>query len=88
EFGIQEICDLEYLKSIYFVKEEYTKIKTFIEAKKIDEVKTFPENQKNTGEFLDIIIFKDQASNIYITSIYDNVDLEQDPQIIEIFRLK
>lgn len=87
QFNIKEIIDLESIKSIFFVQEEYSEIEKLIFQKDIEAIKSFNENQKRTGEYMDIMIFKDQAQSEYIVTVYDSNALEQDPQVIEIYRL-
>lgn len=86
-FGIREVNNLESLKSIYFVEEEYKDIEKFIKAGDLAGIKAFHENQQNTGEYLDIMVFTDQNKKTYSVTIYDSNTLEQDPQVIEIYSL-
>ena len=44
-----------------------------------------PDNQSQAGEYLDIMMFKDQDNKKYIVTVYDSIELSQDPQIIEIY---
>lgn len=85
QFGITEVKGIESLKSIYFLREEYPKIEKLIKEKNIEVIKLLPENQSQAGEYLDIMMFKDQDSKKYIVTVYDSIELSQDPQIIEIY---
>lgn len=87
QYGINEVNNLESLKSIFFVGEEYPIIEEIIRAGHIDSIKAFSEEQPNTGEYLEIMRFDDQNKRRYIVTIYDSNQLEQDPQIINIYRL-
>lgn len=85
QFGIKEVNNLESLKSIFFVREEYPIIEDFIKEKSIDSIKEYSEEQPNTGEYLEVMWFDDQNHKRFIVTVYDSNQLEQDPQIINIF---
>jgi hypothetical protein len=87
EFAIKEVHDLVSLKSMYFEKERYMEIKKLIERAEIDAIKSLSDTTTSGIEFLEIMKFKDQDGNSYVVTAYDNNNLEQDPQIIEIFPL-
>lgn len=86
-FGITYVNNLESLKSIFFVQEEYVELEKFIKAGNLKAIKTFNENQSRNGEYLEIMIFTDQNENKYCVTVYDSNALEQDPQVIEIYQL-
>lgn len=86
-FNIKEVLGLESIKSMFFIREVYFEIKKLILLKDIEGIKAFPKNQEQTGEFLEVMIFKDQVQGEYIVTVYDSNALEQDPQVIEIYRL-
>ena len=46
------------------------------------------DNLGKVNEYLDIMIFKDQNNKTYTTTVYDNNELWQDPQIIDIFAMQ
>lgn len=87
QFGITSVIGIESLKSMLFVQEEYSEIKKVILNGNIDLLKNFPETQPRTGEYLEIMAFKDQNESQYIVTVYDSNVLEQDPQVIEIYPL-
>lgn len=87
QLGIIAVNDLESLKAIFFVKEEYSEIENLIKVGDIKSIKELPERQIRTGEYLDVMLFKDQYQREYIVTVYDSDALEQDPQIIEIYPL-
>lgn len=87
QFGITEVCDLESLKTIFLVQEDYDTIENLIREGNIELIKSLPENQARTGQYLDIILFKNQDDKRYIVTIFDSNALEQDPQVIEIYSL-
>lgn len=87
KFGINEVNGLESLKSIFYVKEEYAAIENLIRSGNMEAIKLFNDNQSQTGEYLDILVFTDQNQKRYIVTVYDSNALEQDPQIIEIYKL-
>jgi hypothetical protein len=86
-FGITEVNDMESLKSIFFINEEYSEIERLIKSGNIEVIREIKESQPPTGEYLEIILFKDQNKKRYIVTVYDSNALEQDPQIIEIYQV-
>lgn len=87
EFEITEVLDLESIKSIYFNKEVYIVIEALLKNSNIEAVKALEINEIKGSEFLEIMLFKDQIKGLYAVTIYDNNELSQDPQVIDIFRL-
>ena len=88
KYGITQIESLESLKSLFFVKEEYPHIEELIKTGNIEAITNLPQVPLQTGEYLDVILFKDQHQKRYIVTVYDSNALEQDPQVIEIYPLK
>ena len=86
-FRIEDVLDIEDIKSTYFVKNDYHKIEDLIIQCDIDALKNLPTNQNETMEYLDIIKFKDQSGNSYIATVYDNIELWQNPELIEVYPL-
>lgn len=87
EFHITAVKNLESLKSIFFLREEYAIIEEIIKSKNIKSIKEFSEDQNETDEYLEIMVFTDQNENKYCVTVYDSKALEQDPQVIEIYKL-
>jgi hypothetical protein len=88
EYNIKEVRDLESVKFVLFIEEQYKKIQDLIkkqEWKKVNELKDLSAGEFR--EYLDIKKFKDQDGKQYVTTIYDSDELFQDPQIIDIFPL-
>ncbi|WP_413668879.1 hypothetical protein ACEN9X_02360 [Mucilaginibacter sp. Mucisp86] len=85
QFGIRVVNELESLKVIYFVKDDYTAIEKLIQKNDIEAIKGITQNEIVGKEYLDLIVFKDQNAELYIVTIYDSDILEQDPQVIEIY---
>lgn len=86
-FGITEVAEVKNLNSRYFVKEEYSEIENLIKTKDIERIKSLEDNKSDEGEYLDILAFKDQLQKEYIVTVFDSNALEQDPQVIEIYKL-
>jgi len=86
QFEITKVYDLNNLKSIDFVSEQYNEIENLITANNIKAIKDTDENPQHDREYLDILSFKDQNNREYIVTVYDSDLLEQDPQIIEIYQ--
>lgn len=87
QFDITGVYDIETLNSRYFMREEYLEIEKLIKEKNIEALKLLPDNVSGEREYLDIMVFKDQGGEGYITTVYDSDALEQDPQVIEIYCL-
>lgn len=87
QFEIEEVNNLESIKSLSFFKEEYPTIESFIKVGNIEAIKTFSENKLRSGEYLDVMLFNDEKQKKYIVTVYDSDILEQDPQVIEIYSL-
>lgn len=88
EYNIKEVRDLESIKFMLFIEEQYKKVRDLIKKqdwKKINELKDLPAGESR--EYLDIKKFKDQNGKQYVTTIYDSDELFQDPQVIDIFPL-
>ena len=89
ELAIKNVIELTSIKSVLFVEEQYPEIKQLIQKQKWKEIKGAEKKpDKEFKEYLDIMRFKDQDQNEYVVTIYDNDELFQDPQIIDIFPLK
>jgi len=87
QFGITEVNNIQSLKTISLIQEEYSEIEILIKAGDLAALKTLREDQSRTGEYLDILEFNDQNSRKYIVTIYDRDALEQDPQVMGIYSL-
>src|ERR1700748_2552956 len=87
EFGIKEVRDLEQLKSMNLVREEYPKIVEVAKNKDVESLKNLRPSTVKTSEYIAIMQFADQESNKYIVTTYDSDDLSQDPQVIDIFKV-
>jgi hypothetical protein len=87
-FNITTVTSIQSLNSRYFIKEEYPMIENLIEQDDIEGIKTLPNSIKQTDEFIDIMIFTDQNFTNYYVTVYDSTLLEQDPQVIKIYRRK
>lgn len=88
DFDVKEVNNLESIQSLFFDSEKYPTIIDLIKNKKIESLKEFEiENKSGFREYLDIIKFSDQSHKTYVATIYDNDELWQDPQIIDIISL-
>ncbi|GAB3926242.1 hypothetical protein [Mucilaginibacter myungsuensis] len=85
QFGITAVTELDSLKVIYFVKEEYTAIEKLIQANDTEAIKMLSQNGSIGAEYLDLMLFKDQNAKPYLVTVYDSDALEQDPQVIKIY---
>lgn len=86
EYNIKEVRDLESIKSRLFDRDQY---RTILELIKQQDWKQINELQEPSveafNEYLNIMRFKNQNQSQYVVTIYDNDELFQDPQIIDIF---
>ena len=87
EFGINEVNDIESLNSRYFLKDEYSEIERLIKDGNIAAIKLLPKNESEIGEFLDVMIFRDQNMKPYMVTVYDSDEIWQNPQVVEIYTL-
>jgi hypothetical protein len=88
-YDIKEVSDLNFAVSLFYSEENYQKIKEFIIANRLDELKTL--QTKNTDEFreyVEIFTFKDQSTALYAVTIYDSDALWQDPELLDIFGIE
>ncbi len=85
DFDINEVNEIKYVKTMSFLFGEYPSIKEMIQKGELDKVIDLPSSQEDTIEILDITTFSDQHKRMFIVTIYDSLNVEQDPQIIEIF---
>jgi hypothetical protein len=88
DFDINEVNNFESLKSLFFDRPTYSMILDLINKREWEKIKIFETiSGGDFSEYLDIIKFTDQNQITYIVTIYDNDELWQDPQIIEIIPL-
>lgn len=86
EFGIVSVNDLDDVKSLEFKSENYLSISKLVKEGKwyAIEEDEFSGNKGTFHEFLYIEMFSDDQGKEYIVTVYDNDELWQDPEIIEI----
>ncbi len=84
--NIIEVKELETVQSLFYSTDEYAQIKNLIEQKQYEVIlNTEQERNKDFGEYLIIIKFKDHNNKIFFATVYDSDELWQDPQIIDFF---
>ena len=80
------ISNIETLHSLLFDSTKYPAIRSLIEKNDIDNLKQFDNHaSKEFSEYLDIIKFADQDNKFYLATIYDSMELWQDPVVLDIF---
>jgi hypothetical protein len=79
------VHNLEAIKSAYFWREDYPALLELLKEGKIEEIKNWPGGRGKTGEYLEIFLFTDQDNQNYVVSMYDGIEMWQDPQLIDIF---
>lgn len=85
EFGITQVLNLTSIKSLYYSLTTYQQITDLIRAKNRSAIESLEANAAGINEFLDIMSFTDQDGKKYIVTVYDSLELTQNPQVIDIF---
>ena len=85
EFDIKSVNNLESIKSLIFIQEEYQEITELIKNKKWEDIKNWKQDTDDKFDFLEIMKFTDQNKKLYIVTVYDSLSSWQDPQVAEIF---
>jgi hypothetical protein len=85
KFEINEVKNLQTINSRCYIQDEYDKIEDLIENREIDALKSLPDNQGRSSEYLTVVEFKNQLDVFYIATIYDSDELWQDPEVIKIW---
>lgn len=85
DYEIKEIRNLKSLKSTSYTLEIYQSVIESIQNDNLSRIFHLPELSKEHSEFLDIMEFDDQSGNKYIITVYDSLELTQDPQVLQIF---
>lgn len=87
-FNISTVNDIKDIKSIYFDGEDYIQVEELIKKRDIEGIKQLSQgDNKKRSEYLYVLTFLDQNQKSYVVTVYDNDELGQDPQIIEIYRV-
>lgn len=87
EYGINAVNNLVSIQSSFFKQEDYSEIEKLIKAGNVEAIKALDNKQSQADEYLEVMTFKDQNQRDYIVTVYDSNALEQDPQVIEIYKL-
>ena len=88
-YGITEVCYLRSVKSMYLERERYPLIVSLMENKNLAELMKLPEGAMppTFPEYLEIVQFESQDGRSFIATVYDSVELWQNPEIIDVFLL-
>lgn len=87
-YGVTEVRDLKSIRSLLFDKENYPDVMRAIENKDWDSLQSFDGEKKNGfGEYLHIVTFSDQEGRAFAATVYDNDELWQDPELVDIIQL-
>ncbi|MEO6639060.1 MAG: hypothetical protein ABIN25_12340 [Ginsengibacter sp.] len=87
QFGIIEVNNIENIHSRFFERDEYDTIEKLIVDADIEAIRSMVPNQNKSDEYLEVVIFFSQDNKKYIATVYDSLDLWQNPQLIEIYPL-
>lgn len=87
EFGISEVIGLRSIKSMSFEREKYSFIASLIKENNLAALVEIPEGKVHSTfqEYLEIMQFRSQSGLNYIVTVYDSIELWQNPEIIDIF---
>ena len=87
KFGISEVKGLRSIKSMYFEREKYPAIASLIQGQNLAELAEIKGNTLNPEfpEYLEIMHFESQLGQMFIVTVYDSIELWQDPEVIDIF---
>jgi hypothetical protein len=88
-YGITEVCCLRSIKSMYLERERYPLIVSLMENENLAELMKLPEGAMppTFPEYLEIVQFESQDGRSFIATVYDSVELWQNPEIIDVFLL-
>jgi hypothetical protein len=88
QYNITVVQNLESVRSMYFKRETYPEIKEIIRKGDLAALDNVPDAKSEFAEYLEVMTFDDQDGRKYAITVYDSIDLWQDPQIIDIFLMK
>src|SRR5512140_907166 len=88
-YGITEVADLRSIKSMYFGRAVYPYIVWLLREKDLAQLMKMQGGAEHPTfeEYLEIVQFQSQDEKNFIATVYDSIELWQDPQIIDIFPL-
>ena len=84
DFGIEEVNNLESIKSLRFSFADYSKVEEYIKSGNFQLIEDSVETSQ-FREYLEIMQFTDQDNKRYVVSVYDSDELWQDPDVIRIY---
>lgn len=83
---ITQVKDITYFKLFDYTVENNSVVHNLLSENKISDLENLPSNEKrNTSEDLLVFKFQDQNNHLRIVTVYDNDELWQDPQILNIY---
>lgn len=88
EYSITAVQNLGSIKSMYFTRELYSRVEEAIKKGCIGELTDGFEGEPEFREYLDVMSFNDQNGKQYLVTVYDNDELWQNPQVINLFLMK
>lgn len=87
-FAFSQISNLEEIHSTLFIRDQYPDIVSLIKNRAWEEIKSINNKVEGFNEYLNILRFYAQDNKTYVITIYDNDELWQDPQYIDIFPIE
>jgi hypothetical protein len=85
QFNIKDVTEIHEIRTMIFERNLYLAITDLIRNKQTELIKTVPDHPTRTFEYLTVMEFTDQDRKKYIVTVYDQDELWQDPQVIDIF---
>jgi hypothetical protein len=73
------------VKGLNYSEDVYKVLAELIRQGKIEDIRRMPDVTNKTFEDVTIFTFYDQNDRQYIAAVYDNDELWQDPEILDIF---
>lgn len=86
KFRIIRVEDLASLKSFVFDQSLYQDVVNLVRRDELAQINALMDDEHG-DQFLEVMKFQDQNGYSYVATVFDSLELSQDPQIIEIFRL-
>lgn len=84
--GITSVNELHSISSGNFWHEDYKTIRELIKKGNLELIDDLLKDRERSGEYFELMQFKDQNGLPYLVTVYDSDQLNQDPQVIEIFQ--
>ena len=85
EFDIKQVLNLRTINTFWFSKAIYAEVEKSIKERNFKVLANGSIRDEKNSEYLTVMEFDNEIGNHFIVTVYDNDELWQDPQIIEIY---